>query len=1065
MGNKLIYLAGLLMLTQILIAQNISINADGSAPDGSAMLDVSDTTRGFLPPRLTTSQMNAVVSPANGLMIYNTDSSAYFFYNGGFWTSIMTSSVQADSAAVPIGTILPFGADSSMVPNGFLLCDGDALSTTIYSDLFSVIGYSWGGSGGTFYLPDLRGRFIRGTDYGAGNDPDASSRSAINTGGNTGDNVGSYQNDDFESHQHSLDKSFNNPNSRSTGSGNLVWESTGFTDYTAFEGGNETRPINANINYIICFSSKIAASSGSGNFQGSIAGGQITGNINLSNLPNSVIDSTRLTDSDNDTKIQVEESTNENIIRFDVNGSEVLRIHDNSRLNVTNTNSGVYIGSQAGSNISSGTQNSFLGYEAGASNSSGGNNTFLGYRAGYVNSTTSNNTFIGALSGDANNSGVDNTFMGVQSGTAVNSGSHNTIIGKDAGRILTSGDNNTFLGIEAGEILSTSSSGNVFLGAYAGSGLSSANNLLFIENSNSSTPLIYGDFANDSLKVYGTLSIGDSFFFPTTRGTNGQVLQTDGSGQLTWGSASDNLGDHTASSNIQLNGNRISNDGDNEGISIANDGQVTITPATTGAGNVALITNGDFRTSGNGTGYYFTGTQIGITGNNSNSGDMRFKTANTDRMIITSGGQVGVNTTSVPGGYIMHINGLTRINNLNINNTYTLPNVDGNLNEVLQTDGSGNVSWAAFSATRADTSGLLLDADEDTKITLDNSDDDIIRFAQKGTEFFRMDSGRFEVVNTGSSVYIGQNAGLNDDYSVTLGNTAIGVNALTASTLGASNTAIGLRALQANTASSSTSVGAWSFYQNTGQQNVGLGASAGFSNLTGTNNVFLGWQAGQGNTGSSNVFIGSQAGATETGSNLLYIDNSNNTTPLIYGDFAADSLRFNGIVEISSNLYLPSGNLGIGTTTPDNLLSIYNASSGAYFDLKGVGDANNFVGFSLASDEATDKSWTFLHRKVSGELNNFAFEYFDGSTYSQKLVIEPGGFVGIGDGNIDPTSRLDVEGSIEIDGSSSGSPGDDAFYFGNPDTDGSWRIKRDGNDLSFERRESGVWVFKVKINP
>lgn len=40
-----------------------------------------------------------------------------------------------------------------------------------------------------------------------------------------------------------------------------------------------------------------------------------------------------------------------------------------------------------------------------------------------------------------------------------------------------------------------------------------------------------------------------------------------------------------------------------------------------------------------------------------------------------------------------------------------------------------------------------------------------------------------------------------------------------------------------------------------------------------------------------------------------------------------------------------------------------------------------------------------------------------------------------------------------------------AFYLGDPNTDGSWRIVQDGTDLSFEKRESGAWVFKMKINP
>ena len=51
---------------------------------------------------------------------------------------------------------------------------------------------------------------------------------------------------------------------------------------------------------------------------------------------------------------------------------------------------------------------------------------------------------------------------------------------------------------------------------------------------------------------------------------------------------------------------------------------------------------------------------------------------------------------------------------------------------------------------------------------------------------------------------------------------------------------------------------------------------------------------------------------------------------------------------------------------------------------------------------------------------------------------------------------FDVDGDIEVGGT-------DAFYLGDKNTDGSWRIIRDNNDLNFERRESSVWVNKGSI--
>ena len=61
---------------------------------------------------------------------------------------------------VPTGAIMAFAMNTA--PAGWLAANGELLSTTEYASLFSVIGYTYGGSGGSFNLPDLRGYFIRG---------------------------------------------------------------------------------------------------------------------------------------------------------------------------------------------------------------------------------------------------------------------------------------------------------------------------------------------------------------------------------------------------------------------------------------------------------------------------------------------------------------------------------------------------------------------------------------------------------------------------------------------------------------------------------------------------------------------------------------------------------------------------------------------------------------------------------------------------------------------------------------------------------------------------------------
>lgn len=129
-------------------------------------------------------------------------------------------------------------------PTGSLLCDGSAVSRTTYADLFAAIGeiHGQGDNATTFNLPDIKGRFIRGRDNGAGRDPDAASRTAANTGGNTGDAVGSVQDDEFESHTHgSIPVITNNGNQTAGGTYARANSTAGST---AASGGNETRPKN-----------------------------------------------------------------------------------------------------------------------------------------------------------------------------------------------------------------------------------------------------------------------------------------------------------------------------------------------------------------------------------------------------------------------------------------------------------------------------------------------------------------------------------------------------------------------------------------------------------------------------------------------------------------------------------------------------------------------------------------------------------------------------------------------------------------------------------------------------
>lgn len=77
-------------------AQNIGINVDGSAPHPSALLDIdgsaiTGTKRGVLIPRVTSAERTAIVAPATGLLVYDTTTDGFWYFNGSAWTSLINA--------------------------------------------------------------------------------------------------------------------------------------------------------------------------------------------------------------------------------------------------------------------------------------------------------------------------------------------------------------------------------------------------------------------------------------------------------------------------------------------------------------------------------------------------------------------------------------------------------------------------------------------------------------------------------------------------------------------------------------------------------------------------------------------------------------------------------------------------------------------------------------------------------------------------------------------------------------------------------------------------------------
>ncbi len=189
------------------------------------------------------------------------------------------------------------------------------------------------------------------------------------------------------------------------------------------------------------------------------------------------------------------------------------------------------------------------------------------------------------------------------------------------------------------------------------------------------------------------------------------------------------------------------------------------------------------------------------------------------------------------------------------------------------------------------TSSRIEDTDNNTSIETDDlgsGSEDIIHYNLGGIEHFRMDGPRMEVLNSGSSVFIGEGAGETDNLANNE-NVFLGYNSGNSNLDGTSNVGVGSESLESQTSGiNNTALGRGAMKSNTtGSHNTALGSDVLYLITTGDANVGAGYQAlAYNSTGNSNVAIGRSAFknnvagsfATAIGTNAMENANNNATT-------------------------------------------------------------------------------------------------------------------------------------------------------------------------------------------
>jgi len=401
-----------------------------------------------------------------------------------------------------------------------------------------------------------------------------------------------------------------------------------------------------------------------------------------------------ITDADSDTGIQVEESADEDKIRFDIAGTEKW-VMLGSRLEALNTGESVFIGDDAGINDDlSNNKNVFVGYQSGYSNTVGLVNTFAGYKSGQSNTGGVENTFYGAYSGAANTTASQNTFYGAYSG-ASNTSSRNAFFGYQSGEANTTGADNSFFGAWSGD-LNTTGSSNAFFGRSAGAANTTGSSNAFFGRHTGAANItgldnaFFGGYAG----FYNTVGSDNAFFGRSsgsgnTEGTDNAFFGRSSGGSNTTGSYNTFIGRNsgysntTGSSNVFLGYQAGFNESGSNKLYIDNSN--TSSPLIYGDFSTdALTINGSMEATGGAV------LEAGLTVNDAGADvDMRVEGDNDQNLLYVDAGndRVGVGTSSPSTK--LHVVGSSIVSD----NTTIDP--DSYLNTVMAGRIADGSSWAA----------------------------------------------------------------------------------------------------------------------------------------------------------------------------------------------------------------------------------------------------------------------------------------------------------------------------------------------------------------------------------
>lgn len=437
----LLFLGSGISMAADMCAQNIGINVNGASPHPSALLDIdasaiAGTKRGLLIPRVTSAERMAIVSPATGLMVFDTTANGFWYWDGTAWVPMTSTAgwgLLGNTGTAPATNFL---GTTDNVPLVIRINAVERLRITIKGQLEPL------NTGSSVFLGEEAGL---NDDLTANRNVFVGMRSGrANTTGERNTFVGD-----------------------STGYGNT----TGIANTFLGAGSGRANTTGSQNTFVGTGTGFLNTTGQSNTFVGRSAG-----RLNTTGSENTAVG---LTAGFSATTAVYNTMLGAHAGEFTTTGGLNTFLGTSAGRSNTTGGENTLVGLNAGYNSTTAQHNTTVGAYGGFSNTTGNNLTLVGWRSGYANTTGINNVMVGSSAGESNTTGQGNTFIGHTCGRDMINGNGNTFLGANCGGSSSGGSLNTILGADAGQQLNTGSE-NSIVGYSAGVFVSSGTgNCLF----------------------------------------------------------------------------------------------------------------------------------------------------------------------------------------------------------------------------------------------------------------------------------------------------------------------------------------------------------------------------------------------------------------------------------------------------------------------------------------------------------------------------------------------------------------------------------------------------------